>query len=486
MSFGQFFILSPRGDSIITKDYRGDATPGMHENFFRKVKFWEKGEAPPVFMVDGITYMYIRRNSLLIACTTRYNISPANAIELLNRIAKVFKDYCGILNEDAIRKNFILLYELLDEMIDFGYPQITSTELLKGCVHNEAAILQTTNKPSRLIKSVTPHTMPSNASHKSVLNTQNRGPNSKNEVFVDIYERLNVLFSGEGLVINSSIDGSIQLKSYLAGNPELRLALNEDLIIGSSSALSGSVTLDDCNFHECVRLDEFETSRILVFLPPDGEFSVVNYRITRADFRLPFQIQPILEELPSDNRRIDIVITIRADFPPSNHATNVNICIPIPRSTSNCSFEFPIANTNNSAEYNVNDRQVHWNIRKFNGNSELSIRIKITLDQSITMVHKREIGPISMNFEIPMYNVSNLQVRYLRIAETAKAYNPYRWRNNATIGTNLTYCAIEDFFEFPQYYYIRSLDVRLNWTIINAQGRPAVFKKKEPYINEVR
>ena len=26
-----------------------------------------------------------------------------------------------------------------------------------------------------------------------------------------------------------------------------------------------------------------------------------------------------------------------------------------------------------------------------------------------------------------MYNVSNLAVRYLRIAEQGKAYNPYRW-----------------------------------------------------------
>jgi len=31
-----------------------------------------------------------------------------------------------------------------------------------------------------------------------------------------------------------------------------------------------------------------------------------------------------------------------------------------------------------------------------------------------------------MGFEIPMYNPSGLQVRYLRILEN-KSYNPYRW-----------------------------------------------------------
>ena len=40
---------------------------------------------------------------------------------------------------------------------------------------------------------------------------------------------------------------------------------------------------------------------------------------------------------------------------------------------------------------------------------------------------RKEIGPVSMSFEIPMYNVSNLQVRYLRISEQHKSYNPYRW-----------------------------------------------------------
>ena len=38
---GQFFILSPRGDTIINKDFRGDALPNLHEVFFRKVHIRE-------------------------------------------------------------------------------------------------------------------------------------------------------------------------------------------------------------------------------------------------------------------------------------------------------------------------------------------------------------------------------------------------------------------------------------------------------------
>ncbi len=30
-----------------------------------------------------------------------------------------------------IRKNYVLIYELLDEILDFGVPQITETDMLK-------------------------------------------------------------------------------------------------------------------------------------------------------------------------------------------------------------------------------------------------------------------------------------------------------------------------------------------------------------------
>lgn len=41
------------------------------------------------------------------------------------------------------------------------------------------------------------------------------------------------------------------MKSYLNGNPALKLALNEDIAMAESNT-PGSVILDDCNFHESV------------------------------------------------------------------------------------------------------------------------------------------------------------------------------------------------------------------------------------------
>ena len=37
-------------------------------------------------------------------------------LELLRRVGGIIRDYCGVLSEEAVRKNCVLVYELLDEV----------------------------------------------------------------------------------------------------------------------------------------------------------------------------------------------------------------------------------------------------------------------------------------------------------------------------------------------------------------------------------
>ena len=56
----QFFILSARGDIIINRDFRSDLLKTTHESFYRNVKLY-KGDAPPIFNIDGINFAYIKK-----------------------------------------------------------------------------------------------------------------------------------------------------------------------------------------------------------------------------------------------------------------------------------------------------------------------------------------------------------------------------------------------------------------------------------------
>mmetsp|Transcript_18984 Transcript_18984/g.27038 ORF Transcript_18984/g.27038 Transcript_18984/m.27038 type:complete len:495 (+) Transcript_18984:69-1553(+) len=476
-----FFVISPRGDTVIAKSYRSKSGVGAHERshteaFFRKVKFWDGvapgtpgmdttlglgsggnklsadslgggsgegseakeskkfGDAPPVFvMPDGYSYMHVKRNGLIFGCATEKNISPVVVIELLSKIAKVFKDYCGTLSEESIRKNFILLYELLDELLDYGYPQVTQTENLKAFVYNEPIVVSAIANTGKMIN---PKTASASAVHKPVISSVDAdgkktslAVNQKNEIFVDILERLSVLFSSNGYVLNSTIDGCIQMKSYLAGNPQLRLALNEDLIVGKNSgstSYSSGVTVDDINFNDCVNLSEWDHGRTLSFYPPDGEFIVLSYRMT-GEFKTPFRIFPSIEEVEAN--KLEIAVHIRAEIPDNHFGANVAIEVPLPHSTTaaTCSVVSTPGATGVNAEYVSQDKKLVWNLKKFPGCTEQTMRAKITLNGPCTSQIRREIGPINMSYEIPMYNVSSLQVRYLRIAENMPGYTPYRW-----------------------------------------------------------
>ena len=91
----QFYVLTTRGDTIIKQDYRPEIE-GTPEIFFRRMKFWEGGDCPPVFNVDGINYLFLRQRGLYFVCTTRHNVSPSFTLEFLARICRIFKDYCGV------------------------------------------------------------------------------------------------------------------------------------------------------------------------------------------------------------------------------------------------------------------------------------------------------------------------------------------------------------------------------------------------------
>ena len=56
-----------------------------------------------------------------------------------------------------------------------------------------------------------------------------------------------------------------------------------------------AVEIDDCTFHRCVRLGTFDTDRSISFIPPDGEFELLRYRVT-DNINMPFKVLPNIQE----------------------------------------------------------------------------------------------------------------------------------------------------------------------------------------------
>lgn len=320
----QFFVLSPRGDTIVIRDFRRDGVRGLAEIFFRRVRA-NGHAAPPVIVVDDVCFIYLKRSGLYFALTTsKLNAPLAHWIDLLEAVVRVVKDFCGVLSEDTIRKNFALVYEIVDEMFDFGYPQATKTSELTSIIKNElhdpslpatgslsaasaalqpyAAALSSSlgtlssaglsqisggiKRPENL-----PRTVPSTASQTPIVGSVGPGQLAP-DIFIDILDRVSAEIScTDGSVRWMTVDGLIVVKSYLTEQTQLSLGLNEELQIGNpflqtgSAAVrpsyksSGVVCIEDCLFHECVSLDAFNSDRSLLFSPPQGEFNLMRYRL---------------------------------------------------------------------------------------------------------------------------------------------------------------------------------------------------------------
>ena len=400
----QIFILSARGDILINRDLRGDLIKDTPEIFFRNVKL-SKEDHPPIFNIDGVNYIFLHRYSIYVVATTRFNVSPSLILEYMSQITKVIKDFCGVLSEEAIRKNFVLIYEVLDEMMDFGYPQLTSTDQVKDYIVSPPEVCTNVSLPRNRI--FDRNTIKVTATMNPITNAKNR-----NEIFVDVIEKVNVLFNSSNIIINSSIDGSIRMKSFLTGSPTLKLTLNQDSYF------------DDYNFDEHVDDTDFNFNRKLVISPPAGEFVVMNYRMSR-DFTLPFKIFPFLNQ--ESPYKIELMIKVRCELPKDNSAKLVTLKFTVPEAVSSVYPELETGVQNQKVSYKENEKIVEWKIDVFKGESEHSLVTKISMGKEIGMYQiRKEIGPIKMSFEINQMNSSPLKIKSLIIEGTDKE-NPNKW-----------------------------------------------------------
>ena len=69
-----------------------------------------------------------------VLALSKKNTNAAEIILFLHRLVSVLVEYFKELEEESIRDNFVIIYELMDEMMDFGYPQTTESKILQEYV----------------------------------------------------------------------------------------------------------------------------------------------------------------------------------------------------------------------------------------------------------------------------------------------------------------------------------------------------------------
>ena len=279
-------LINIKGEVLIYRCYKYDVSRQETMEFCRKIISTKEAKEMPIIYMNGVSYIFTTEGEIVLLATTKSNVNTAMMFNFLYSFIRICKNYFGEFSEAKIRENFVLIYELLDEVMDYGYPQITDAELLKkfifqGKMKNDA---ETQLKLTSTLTQLT----------GSVSWRQPGIAYAENEVFIDVVENINLLISKTGEVIKSEVMGTVGVKSLLSGWPECKFGMNDKLQISQNNVKKANtenkgISIEDIRFHQCVKLSDFNKDRTITFIPPDGVFELMTYRVSE-NVIIPFKV----------------------------------------------------------------------------------------------------------------------------------------------------------------------------------------------------
>ncbi|KAF9381534.1 hypothetical protein BGX21_002079, partial [Mortierella sp. AD011] len=342
------FIYNQKGEVLISRLYRQDLKRSIAD-IFRIQVISNTDIRSPIITLGSTSFFHVRHENLYIVAVTKWNANAALIFEFCYRVINIGRSYFGKFDEEAVKANFVLIYELLDEVLDFGYPQNSETETLKmyittESVKSERAIMEDSAK-------ITIQATGATSWRRSDVRYR------KNEAFIDVIESVNLLLSAQGNVLRGDVTGQIMMRAYLSGTPECKFGLNDKVLLEKDPTnrkrSSDAVEIDDCQFHQCVKLGKFDSDRTISFIPPDGEFELMRYR-TSDNINLPFKVHPVVTEIGKS--KIEYRILVKANFSSKLYASNVVLNIPTPLNTTGVTCSA----SNGKAKYVPADNSIVW------------------------------------------------------------------------------------------------------------------------------
>jgi len=180
-----------------------------------------------------------------------------------------------------------------------------------------------------------------------------------------------------------------------------------------------AIEMEDVSFHQCVKISRFDNDRTISFVPPDGEFDLMTYRLN-TNVKPLIWIEAIIES--HSHSRVEYLVKARSQFKQRSTANNVQIFVPVPPDADSPKFKASIG----SVKYVPEKDAILWTIKQFQGGKEYLMRAHFGLPSISNQENPASRPPITVQFEIPYFTVSGIQVRYLKIIEKS-GYQALPW-----------------------------------------------------------
>ena len=411
-------ILDKKGKSLLFRNYRKENIESLLDTFNQKFLENDLENTSPLIIHNHLIFFHIQHENIRLLALATNDANALMIFSFLESLKGLLQECVGSLETESVRDNSILIYELLDEIMDNGYPQTTDFKILKKYITSKATIFKESKKKrakkeSEIVQGMTGLIPWRSGTYKY----------SKNEVYLDTIEKVNMVLTTSGQVVKSEVEGVLRMKCHLSGMPELLLGLNDkrffDLNNQTNASTKKTVDIQDIKFHQCVRLAKFENDRSISFVPPDGEFDLINYRM-ECPFKALFGFEITFEK--QTERHIHFFVKAKTNYKARVSANFVEFWIPMPPDAQNIVSKA----SQGSAKYQPENGVLAWKIQSLVGKKEINLEVKLDVPSlsSNSMAFKNQ--PVRVMFEIPYYTLSGLVVKYLKIKDESN-YTALSW-----------------------------------------------------------
>jgi AP-1 complex subunit mu len=286
-------------------------------------------------------------------------------IEFLKNFIDLLTGYFKEVEEESIKDNFVIIYELLDEIIDNGYIQCVDINFLKEYIKTDYHELVKKNRDSTFIQG--PQV------GKKITWRKEGIVHKENEFYMDIFENVYFTMDMSGTIIKSEIKGVVKAKSKLSGMPIVQMGLNEANAL-ENAGLDGQlgINFDDVKFHNCVDLAKFENTKNIIFTPPDGDFELMTYFI-KTKVKPLFSIT--LDTVKYTKSVGEFVVTLTTNFKKKSIANDIKVYIPIPCDSKNTKFK----TREGTVDYLSDQDCICWSIPFLKGEELLTMEYSFSL-----------------------------------------------------------------------------------------------------------
>ncbi|QPG76200.1 hypothetical protein FOA43_003586 [Brettanomyces nanus] len=439
------YILDEGLNLLIHREYKEELNNDFIIEKFKELFIESLPVSQPILYSDGVTYVCLRCDDVYMMSPVYEDVNVMRLMTFLNKFSHVLRSYfieyhfldrCSKrIDSDLIKDNYILIYELFDETLDWGLPQLTEFSILKEYVKpiEQKVVMTEKEKDNRKSDAAASLDKQIEADINSSISRASTAMISwrpkgifynKNEFFMDFDEHLKFKynFNAKKVIVNH-ISGQILCRSFLSGMPALKLELNEQIEQknDNSELLETRSIFTNVNYHQCVELSAIHNSS-LSFVPPDGEFKLLFYQILQTSVLKPLiLVKPLYRIFYKEGRFIlRIKAEILTSFKRKYSMTDIAIKFPllVPLEPFKIDFDQPLRYKTKLGKvtHNLDSHSVTWHIAKLEGLSkgdmmcdfQLVVKPKLFEEYEEDMLHNKQSKNDLIYFDLPS-EASNLK-----------------------------------------------------------------------------